>query len=414
MGAEVSQKKTAMTENPGLMNKQSVLAGWLSLSVNVALLALNLSMAALSGSLALAAETTHNLLDLLASIAVLAGVTLSQRKTRAFPYGLYKIENVVAGFIALGTFFTGYEIARQALFAAPHTPDVRPLMLAGVILAAAIPLAFSQYELGLGRRINSPSLIADATEFRAHVLSSGVVFAALAGQMLGWPLDRPAALVIVLWIAYAGWKTLQDAMRVLLDASLDADTLNLIRQLITAHPEVAQVKSVMGRNSGRYRFIETEVALRVADLMRAHEIASEIEAEIRAEIPFVERVLVHTEPATHEFLRIAAPLSADDATMAETFGTAAHFALCDVRAADGQFIKQEILPNPYALEGKGRGIRLAEWLKAQGADIVLTPEPLQPSGLMYALQAGGVRLQQAVSRHLTEAIGSVIRNEAVS
>jgi cation diffusion facilitator family transporter len=399
-----------MTEHSNLTDNQPILAGWLSLFVNVALLTLNLWMAALSGSLALAAETTHNLLDLLASIAVLIGLTLSQRKARAFPYGLYKVENVVAVFIALGTFFTGYEIARQALFAAQHTPDVRPLMLAGVILAAVIPLAFSQYELTLGRRVNSPSLIANATEFRAHVLSSGVVFAALAGQMVGWPLDRPAALVIVLWIAYAGWKTLQDAMRVLLDASLDADTLNLVRRLITAHPEVTRVKSLTGRNSGRYRFIETEVALHVVDLTQAHEIASQIEADIRSEVPFVERVLVHTEPATRDFLRVAAPLSTDDATIADTLGGAVRFALCEVNAAGGQILKEEILPNPYTVEGKGRGIRLAEWLKAKGVDIVLTPEPIKPSGLMYALQAGGARLQQAASRNLMEAIGLSVKD----
>ena len=391
-----------------------MLAGWLSLAVNVALLALNLWMAALSGSLALAAETTHNLLDLLASIAVLVGVTLSQRKARAFPYGLYKVENVVAVFIAFGTFFTGYEIAREALFAARRTPDVRPLMLAGVILAAAIPLVFSYYELRLGRRVNSPSLIADATEFRAHVLSSGVVFAALAGQLLGWPLDRPAALVIVLWIAYAGWKMLRDAMRVLLDASIDADTMNLIRQLVTAKPEVTQVKSLTGRNSGRYRFIEMEVALSVDDLKQAHEIASEIEAQIRSEIPFIERVLVHTEPAKRDFLRIAAPLSTDGVSVAENFGSAERFALTDVRPAEGKILKQEILTNPYAQEGKGRGILLANWLKTQGVDLVLISEPLKPSGLMYALQAGGVRLEQAGSQPLVEIIRSVIKNGAVS
>jgi cation diffusion facilitator family transporter len=414
MSAELTQHKTAMTGSPSPANKQSVLAGWLSLAVNVALLALNLWMAALSGSLALAAETTHNLLDLLASIAVLVGVTLSQRKARAFPYGLYKVENVVAVFIAFGTFFTGYEIAREALFAARRTPDVRPLMLAGVILAAAIPLVFSYYELRLGRCVNSPSLIADATEFRAHVLSSGVVFAALAGQLLGWPLDRPAALVIVLWIAYAGWKMLRDTMCVLLDASIDADTLNLIRQLVTAKPEVTQVKSLTGRNSGRYRFIEMEVALSVDDLKHAHEIASEIEAQIRSEIPFIERVLVHTEPAKRDFLRIAVPLSTDGVTVAENFGPAARYGLFDVRPADGKILNQEILTNPYALEGKGRGILLANWLKTQGVDLVLISEPLKPSGLMYALQAGGVRLEQAGSQPLVEIIRSVIKNGAVS
>jgi len=409
MSAELTQQKTAMNSNSNPMNKQPVIAGWLSLAVNVTLLALNLWMATLSGSLALTAETAHNLLDLLASIAVLVGVTLSQRKSRAFPYGLYKLENVVAVVIALGTFFTGYEIARQALFSVEHVPNVRPLMLTGVILAAIIPVVFSQYEITLGRRINSPSLIADATEFRAHILSSGVVFTALLGQMLGWPLDRPAALIIVIWIAYAGWKTLQDAMRVLLDASLDSNTLNLVRQLVTAHPEVAQVKSLTGRNSGRYRFIEMEIALRVDSLEQAHEIASEIESQILAEIPFVERVLVHTEPEKRDFLRIAIPLSAVDLSMAESIGSAARFALIDVRPANGQLLKQEILSNPYVLEGKGRGILLAEWLKKQGTDVVVTPKSLPSSGLLYALQASMVRLEQIDPKPLTDVVQSVIR-----
>ena len=224
----------------------------------------------------------------------------------------------------------------MSLLAASHTPDVRPLMLAGVLLAAAIPFTFSRCEVRLGRRINSPSLIADATEFRAHVLSSGLVFAALAGQMLGWPLDRPVAMAIVLWIVYAGWNTLKDAMRVLLDASLDADTLNLVRRLITGHPEVTQVNSLTGRNSGGYRFIEKEIALRVSELMPAHQIASAIEEEIRAKIPFIERVLVvHTEPTSREVLRVIAPLADDHMTVAETFGTAARFGFYDIRAADG-------------------------------------------------------------------------------
>ena len=414
MSAELIPQEGATAGITNPENKPSIRAGWISLAVNIALISLNLWMAALSGSLALAAETTHNLLDLLASVAVLVGVTLSQRQARDFPYGLYKIENIVAVFIALGTFFTGYEIARQALFAAHDAPDVRPLMLAGVIVAAAIPLVFSSYELSLGRRVNSPSLIADATEFRAHVLSSGVVFAAVAGQLLGWPLDRPAALLIVVWIAYAGWRMLRDAMRVLLDASIDAETLNLIRQLVAARPEVAQVKSLTGRNSGRYRFIEMELALNVDDLAHAHEVASEIEGQIRSEVPFIERVLVHMEPAKRDFLRIAAPLSKDETFLAASFGSAERFIFITVHAADREIIKQEILPNPYAREGKGRGILLANWLKVQGADLVLSPEQLKPSGLMYALQAGGVRLQQAGSQSLKEAISTVIKNGTVS
>ena len=52
-----------------------------------------------------------------------------------------------------------------------------------------------------------------------------MVFISVLGHRLGVPLDRPGALVIVGLIAWAGWQVLSDGMRVLLDVSLDANTL---------------------------------------------------------------------------------------------------------------------------------------------------------------------------------------------
>ena len=390
--------------NEQASNTNSTRAGWYSILVNLALFALNLTMAAFSGSLALTAETAHNLLDLIASVSVLVGLTLSQRKNRAFPYGLYKVENVVAVFIALTTFFTGYEIAKEALLAPAHTPDVRPLMLGGVLVAAAIPLAFSQYEMRLGRALNSPSLIADATEFRAHLLSSGVVFAALVGQLLGVPLDRLAALVIVGWIAYAGWGLLVSGMRVLLDASVDTETLNAVRALVAAQPEVANVKSLTGRNSGRYRFIEAEVTLRVTELARAHQIATTLEQTILAEVRHIERVLIHTEPAARDYVRVAVPLATRDGAVAAEFGRAPLFALCNLRAADNTVEPPEIAPNPASSESKGRGLKVAEWLIAQRADVVLAREALEGKGPGYALHAAGVEIARTDATTLDAAL----------
>ena len=51
--------------------------GWYSIAVNVILAAINLVIAAVSGSLAVQAEMVHNLVDLLTAIAVLIGLKLS-------------------------------------------------------------------------------------------------------------------------------------------------------------------------------------------------------------------------------------------------------------------------------------------------------------------------------------------------
>ncbi|RLC56932.1 MAG: cation transporter, partial [Chloroflexota bacterium] len=136
--------------------------GWYSIGVNVVLAAINLIIAFASGSLAVEAEMIHNIVDLLAAVAVLVGLKLSTRKSKVFPYGLYKLENVVAVVLAGMIFFTAYEIAHDAIFAPTRLATVDPWMLGGVVLATVIPLIFSHFELRAAQEANSPSLIAEA------------------------------------------------------------------------------------------------------------------------------------------------------------------------------------------------------------------------------------------------------------
>ena len=53
--------------------------GWASIGINILLGLLNLIISIASGSLAVAAEMVHNLVDLAASVAVLVGLKISQR-----------------------------------------------------------------------------------------------------------------------------------------------------------------------------------------------------------------------------------------------------------------------------------------------------------------------------------------------
>jgi cation diffusion facilitator family transporter len=375
-----------------------------SIGVNVLLSLLNLAIAAASGSLAVAAEMVHNLVDLVSSVAVLAGVKISERESRAFPYGLYKVENVVAVGVALLIFLTGYEIAEQAVRGAGGPVTVNGWILAGVALSALLPLAFSVYQMRMGRTLNSPSLIAAAQEYRVHVFSSGVVFLALIGRMIGFPLDRYAALVIVVFIAKTGWQLLMDGMRVLLDASLDAETLQQARSIVQAEPAVTEVRSLVGRSAGRYRFLETDVALRVDDLAKAHAASQRLEAAIRAQIPHVERVLVHYEPRVRTQVRYAVPLSDPSGAVSQHFGEAPFFALLTVRTADGQVEHQEVLANPHQAVEKAKGIRVSEWLVGLKADVVILREDLHGKGPAYVFADAGVQTRLTEATTLREVL----------
>jgi cation diffusion facilitator family transporter len=381
--------------------------GIYSLAVNLFLAALKAALAVLSGSLALAADAVHSSVDVVGSLVVLGGLIIARRKSKAFPYGLYKVENVAAIVVALLIFLAGYEIAREAWQGAARVVTASPAILAGAVLAVVIPLAFSRYEARLARTTNSPSLAADSCHFQTDVLSSAVVLIALAGSRLGWPLDRIGAAAVVIFIARAGWELLADGMRVLLDASLDVETLAKVRSIVEAEPAVAAVKSLTGRNAGRYRFLEAEVTLRTHDLDKAHAISQRLEEDIRRAIAHVDRVLIHYEPTARERLRYAIPLANLNGAISQHFGEAPYFALVTIRLSDGAVERQEIVANPYTELPKAKGIQVAKWLVGQKVDVVLVKESLHDKGPEYVFANAGVEMHDVVADTLAATLATL-------
>jgi cation diffusion facilitator family transporter len=381
--------------------------GWYSIAVNVLLALLHGLIAFYSESLAVAAELTHNIIDMAAAVAVLIGLKLAGRKSKSFPYGLYKVENLVAGGVAIMIFLTAYEIARDALLAPRAPVCAEAWMLAALVATAALPLAFSHFLLRAGQAANSPALIAAAREYRVHVFTTGLAFAALLAEWFHYPLDRFAALVIVVAVVKTGWELLRDAMRVLVDASLDAETLDRIRNIINAEAAVAEVKWITGRNAGRFRFVEAGVSLRVGEAEKVEAVTARVERSARAQVPHVERVLLHVEAPEAPVIRCAVPLGDREGTISAHFGEAPCFALVTLRRRDGVLDEQRIVDNPHTKLLRAKGIRVAEWLIAQKVDLVLSREDLRGKGPVYVLRDAGVELRHSDARSLEEVIASL-------
>ena len=178
----------------------------LSLLVNLSLVGIKLTLSYISGSLALRADAVHSMVDVFGSTALILGIFISGRKSKSFPYGLYKVENLVAVIISLLLFLTAYEIGREAAAGATAAVPYSGWVLVAVAAIVPVPLLFGTYEMRVGKNFSSPSLVADGRQFRADVLTEMVVFAAVAGQFFGLPFDRVAAAVISLFIVKAGWE----------------------------------------------------------------------------------------------------------------------------------------------------------------------------------------------------------------
>jgi cation diffusion facilitator family transporter len=212
-----------------------------SILVNLSLSILKILGGLLSGSAALTADGVHSLSDLAASGSVYVGIVISNKKSKKFPFGLYKVENLVALVSAFAIFFAGYEIAKDVFFGESQAMKNLPIALGVIGLTVLITYFYAKYEEKMAKKLNSPSLKADAEHIKADFYTALVVLVGILSKYYGFEWgEKIAVLVVVFFIFHSGFEILKDAIKVLLDASIDMETVNEVKNvLLTIPPDFA-------------------------------------------------------------------------------------------------------------------------------------------------------------------------------
>jgi predicted Fe-Mo cluster-binding NifX family protein len=201
-------------------------------------------------------------------------------------------------------------------------------------------------------------------------------------------------------------------MRVLLDASIDNPTLEVIRSTILADPAVLEIKSIMGRNSGRYVFVESDIIVRSPDYERAHQVSERIERAIKKVVPNVDHTVLHYEPPRTSRMRYLVALSSHDGTISDHFGEAPYFGIVDFDTVTTTVERTEVIPNPHLQVDKGKGIHVANFLITFKPDVIVTRENLTGKGPGYVFADAGIDSIQTDAATLSSFIHqSVLRTE---
>ncbi|MBN2734943.1 MAG: cation diffusion facilitator family transporter [Methanomicrobiaceae archaeon] len=387
-----------------------------SLFVNTFLVIAKLYLAGVSGSLSLEADAINSFIDIFVSFALLIGIWLSSLKSRNFPYGLYKIENIVSILIAFLVFLTAWEVFIQAVSEKATDLTLNGWVLSAVLLLAFVPYLLGTYEVRMGNKYKSPGLIADGRQHRVDVLSTLVVFFALFAQYLGFFLDSIGAIIVAGFIAYSGWDILKDSMKTLLDASIDYKTRDLIKSAIISDPMVICIKELNARNSGRYIFVEATVKMKKNELFRAHLASERIESKIYELVPNVERVIIHYEPTEKKGIRYAVPLKDSEGNISLHFGESPYFALLDFSLKDAKLVQKQILQNPSIGMEKQKGIRSAEFLLEYKPDAVISGKKLTGKSAEYVFESAGILVKVTDEEDIRELIKKIetdLKNNSV-
>jgi cation diffusion facilitator family transporter len=265
-----------------------------SILVNTLLSIIKIVGGTLSGSAALTADGIHSLSDLAASFSVLTGIIIANKKAKDFPMGLYKVENLVALISAFAIFFAGYEIAKDVFFGEPIKITNLPIAVAAIVLTVIITYLYSSWEKKKAIELNSPSLMADAEHVKADFFTAIVVLVGVIGQYMGYPIvEKIAVAIVVYFIFHSGWEILVDAIKVLLDASVDQETLDDVKELLQKEEMIDKINSVRGRNAGSFKFLYLDFKPKTDSLKEAHEYSHELEEKIKKAFPEVEKVIIH-------------------------------------------------------------------------------------------------------------------------
>ena len=256
---------------------------------------------ALTGSVALLADTIHNFSDALTSIPLWIAFLLGRRAaTKSYTYGYRRAEDLAGLFIiamiALSAVLAGWESIRRLIDPQP-VENLWLVAVAGFVGMVGNELV-ALYRIRVGREIGSAALIADGHHARTDGLTSLAVVLGAAGVALGFPAADP---IIGLLITVAILFVLRDASRSVFHRLMDAvepETVHLIEDISKAVEGVIAVDNIRVRWIGHR--LDANLTISVDDglsLSQGHEVVSSVHDAITASVPKLDVLLVALAPA---------------------------------------------------------------------------------------------------------------------
>ena len=288
---------------------------WITLLLNLFVMTLKTILGMLTGSLSLQADALHSVTDSANNVlGLVANRFSSPHPDREHPYGHQKFEGL--GALAISTFLgvVCFEIFKSAIariFIESKNVTISPLELSLLLIVLVVNIFVATYESRVGKRINSPILIADAKHTMSDIWVTLLVIGGLVGiwqaevwniPQLQW-LDVLLAFPVGLLVFRSGWEILQDNLPWLVDEIAIAP--EAIHTIVMEVPGVINCHDIASRGViGRQVFVEMHLIVDAIDVETAHKITEEVEYQLEIKYSPI-RVSIHIEPLDYQSDRIS-------------------------------------------------------------------------------------------------------------
>ncbi len=273
----------------------------ISIFGNLLLGAFKLFAGLLGNSFAVITDSIHSVSDVLTSLVIWVGLKAGRKPPdRYHPYGHGDAEPIAGLIVSIVLCVVAFEFARDSIQKVLTGEMYTPGMIALVAVTVSIIVKYwmSGFVNRVGREINSPALLADASHHKSDFYTSLVVILSVIGAKFGFGiLDPLAGLIVSLWIMKIGFEVGRRNIRSLMGEAPSEQTLKHVTRVAKSIKGVKDVHNVRIHYVGPTATVTLHLNIdKRKRFSEVHEIATEVERKIKKEIESVRYVIVHCEP----------------------------------------------------------------------------------------------------------------------
>ena len=262
----------------------------------------------LSNSAAMIADAVHSLSDFLTDIVVMIFVSISSKEEdENHHYGHGKFETLATVIIGIVLVAVGLGIMKNGITSIIEVAKGNTIKSPGIIalVAAIVSIIVKEilyrYTVIKGKKLDSPSVIANAWHHRSDAFSSiGTTLGIGGAIILGnkWTiLDPIAAVVVSVFILKVAYQLTKAGLDELLEKSLPKEIEKKIIEILLSFDEISSPHHLRTRRIGKSYSIDVHIRMDGAmSLYDAHQITVDIENKLKEELHKDIFINIHMEP----------------------------------------------------------------------------------------------------------------------
>lgn len=281
-------------------NTSAIITVWLALGLLWLTTVIQAILFYYSNSVALLADTAHNLVDALNSIPLLIAFYLARRvATRRFTYGFGRAEDIAGIFIVLSIVYSAIHIMVESFnrFLNPRPIENLGFVVIGAVIGFIGNEAVAKLQISVGKRIGSDVMIADGQHARIDGVTSLAVLVAVFGSVVNLPiLDPIIGMLIGIAVIGIALQALRKVFYRLMDG-VDPSIVNRVEHFAETVAGVESVESLRVRWVGHRLFAELMVTIdETRSLVEGYSVVQNIRKSLFDAIPVMGEVVIGIQP----------------------------------------------------------------------------------------------------------------------